>query len=32
LNSATAKHWNNALRNTKIDFDLFKFDNFLKVC
>ena len=25
-----AKHWNEALRNTKIDFDLFKFDNFLK--
>jgi hypothetical protein len=25
-----AKHWNEALRNTKIDFNLFKFDNFLK--
>ncbi len=25
-----AKHWNEALRDTKIDFDLFKFDNFLK--
>jgi uncharacterized protein len=25
-----AKHWNEALRDKKIDFDLFKFDNFLK--